>query len=153
MVINHACHLLLGRDNGVMIVGNTNKLRIHMIRINEPLGDFHDQLEGLAGGLDPVIVFEVHTNTQKIITSMHLAIPEVPHGRHEDRELDGKVVPNKFKLRLQKRCRQAAGDGSSWAWLAGGGLLCAACLLCRRGSLVLHFGVFFYVVIAAVTQL
>ncbi len=73
------------------------------------------------------------------------------------------VVPNEFWLRLQRSRRQAAGDGSSWAWLAGRGFLCAAGLLDRRGSLVLHFGVFFYVtvnvvvivvvVVAAVTQL
>jgi hypothetical protein len=63
-------------------------------------------------------------------------------------------------LRLQRSRHQAAGDGSSWAWLAGRGFLCAAGLLDRRGSLVLNFGIFFYVTInvviviaAAITQL
>jgi hypothetical protein len=167
--INHACRLSLGRDDGVMIVGNTDKLRIHTIRIdgtytiriNESPRDFHGQLEGLAGGLNPVIFFGVHTNTQEINTNAHpLAIPKVFCGRHKDRELDEKVVQNKYPLRLQRSRRQAAGDGSSWVRLAGRGFLCAARLLCRRGFLVLHFNVFFYVVInvvivvaAAVAQL
>ncbi len=85
LAINHACRLLLGRDDGVTIVGNTNKLRIHMIRIDESLRDFHEQLESLTGGLNPVIVFEVHTDTQKINTNAHLAIPEVLRGWHKDR--------------------------------------------------------------------
>jgi hypothetical protein len=87
LAINHACHLSLGRDDGVTIVGNTNKLRIHTIRIDESLRDFHENLEGLTGGLNPVIDFEVHSNTQEINTNAHLAIPEVLCGRHEDREL------------------------------------------------------------------
>jgi hypothetical protein len=161
VAINYPCRLLLGRDNGVTIVGNTNKIRIHTIRIDESPKDFNKQLEGLAEGLNPVIVFEVHTDTQEIITSAHLAIPEVPCGRHQDRELDRKVVPNKFWLQLQRSRHQAAGDGSSWVCLAGRGIVCAARLLCRRGSLVLHFGVFFYVavnvvvgvVVVAITQL
>jgi hypothetical protein len=147
LAINHACRLLLGRDNGVAIIGNTNKLGIHTIRINESLKDFHEQLEGISGGLNPVIIFEVHTDTQEINTNVHLAIPEVPRGRHEDRELDEKVVPNEFWLQLQRSCHQAAGDGNSWVWFAGGGFLRAAHLLYRRGSLVLHFGVFFYIII------
>ena len=85
LAINHACCLLLGRDDGVTIVGNTNKLCIHMIRYNESSKDFHEQLESLTGGLNPVIVFEVHTNTQEINTNVHLAIPEVPCGRHKGR--------------------------------------------------------------------
>jgi hypothetical protein len=55
LAINHPCRLLLGRDDGVTIVGNTNRLRIHTIRINESPRDFHEQLEGPAGGLNPVI--------------------------------------------------------------------------------------------------
>jgi hypothetical protein len=150
LAINHACYLSLGRDDGVTIVGNTDKLRIHTIRIDESPRDFHEQLEGLAGGLNPVIVFKVHTDTQEINTNTHLAIPEVPRVRHEGRELDRKVVQNEFWLRLQRSRHQAAGDGSSWVWLAGGGFLCAAHLLCRRGSLVLLFGVFFYVIVVVV---
>ncbi len=85
LTINHACRLSLGRDDGVTIVGNTNKLCIHTIRIKESLRDFHEQLESLTRGLNPVIVFEAHTNTQEINTNVHLAIPEVPRGRHKDR--------------------------------------------------------------------
>jgi hypothetical protein len=107
-------------------------------------------LRVLQGGGNPVIIFKVHTNIQEIQTNAYLAIPEVSHGRHKDRELKRKVVPNEFWVRLQRSCCQAAGDGSSWVWLAGRGFLCAAGLLGRRGSLVLHFGVFFYVVINAV---
>jgi hypothetical protein len=58
LAINHACRLLLGRDDGVKIIGNTNKLRVHTIRIDESLRDFHEQLEGLTGGLNPVIVLK-----------------------------------------------------------------------------------------------
>jgi hypothetical protein len=154
LAIKHACCFLLGRDDGVRIIGNSNKLRIHTIRIEE-------SPRGLAGGLNPVIVFEVHTDTQEINTNANLAIPEVPCGRHKDRELDGKVVPNEFRLQLQRKRRQAAGYGRSWVWLASRGFLCAVPLLFRRGSLVLHFGVIFYVVVnvvvvivvAAITQL
>jgi hypothetical protein len=85
LAINHACRLSLGRDNGVTIVGNTKKLRINTIRIDESLRDFHEQLESLTGDLNPVIVFKVHTDTQEINTNAHLATPEVPRGRHEDR--------------------------------------------------------------------
>ena len=49
--------------DGVMIVGNTNKLRIHKIRIDESPGDFQ-----------PCIVFEVHTDTEE---KAHMAILEV----------------------------------------------------------------------------
>ncbi len=85
LAMNHACHLSLGRDDGITIVGNTNKLCIHTIRIDESLRDFHEQLESLTRGLNPVIVFKVHTDTQEINTSAHLAIPEVPRGRHKDK--------------------------------------------------------------------
>jgi hypothetical protein len=64
LAINHVCGLSLGRNDRIRIVGNTNKLRIHMIRIDESSRDFNEQLEGLTGGLNPVIVFEVHSNTQ-----------------------------------------------------------------------------------------
>jgi hypothetical protein len=40
LAINYVCRLSLGRDRGVTIVGNTNKLRIHTIRIDESLRDF-----------------------------------------------------------------------------------------------------------------
>jgi hypothetical protein len=55
-------------------------------------------IRGLAGGLNLVIVFEVHTDTQEINANSPLAIPEVPRGRHEDREPDGKVVARELWL-------------------------------------------------------
>jgi hypothetical protein len=64
LAINHACGLSLGRNDSIRIVGNTNKLRIHMIRIDESSRDFNEQLEGLTRCLNPVIVFEVHSNTK-----------------------------------------------------------------------------------------
>ncbi len=98
LAINHACRLSLGRDDGVMIIQNTLELRIQMRRIDESRGDSHEQLEGLAGDLNPVIVFKLHTDSQEINITAHLAIPEVPRGRHEGGELDGKAEPNKFWL-------------------------------------------------------
>mgnify|MGYP006167634527 CR=1 FL=1 len=98
LAINHACGLSLGRDDGVTIVQNNGKLRVQTTWINESPGGSHKQLEGLAGGLNLVIVFEVHTNSQEINANALLAIPEEPRGRHKDRELDGKVVPNAFWL-------------------------------------------------------
>ena len=77
--------VLLGRDDGVTIVREMNKLRIDTIRIHESPGDSHEQLENLAGGLNLVIGFEVHTDAQEINTNAPLAIPEVPRGRHKDR--------------------------------------------------------------------
>jgi len=58
------------------------------------MGDSHEQLEGLARGLSPVVL-GVHPNSLEINTNTHLAIPKVPRGRHGDREFDGKIVPIK----------------------------------------------------------
>ena len=98
LAINHACRLSLGRDDGVMIIQNTLELRIQTRRIDESGGDSHEQLEGLAGDLNPVIVFEVHTDSQEINTTARLAIPKVPRVRHKGEELNGKVELNKFWL-------------------------------------------------------
>ena len=100
LAINHACRLSLGRDDGVTITHNTLELRTQTRRIDESPGDSHEQLEGLAGDLNPVIVFEVHTDSQEINTTAHLAIPKVPCVRHKGGELNGKVELNKFWLRL-----------------------------------------------------
>ncbi len=104
LAINHACRLLLGRDDGVTIVGNTNKLCIHTIRINESSRGFHEQLESLTGGLNPVIVFEVHTNFQEINTNAHLAILKYPVGDTRT----GNWTERLYQMNFSCNCREAA---------------------------------------------
>ena len=96
LAINHACSLSLGRDDGVTIVRDMGKLQIDTTWIDESPGDSHEQ--GLARGLNLVVVFEVHPDSQEINTNAPLAIPEVPRGRDKDGEPDGEVVPNAFWL-------------------------------------------------------
>ena len=119
LAINHACGLSLGRDNGVTIVRDISKLRIDATWIHKSWGDSHKQLEGLAGGLNLVLFFEVHPDSQEIDTYAPLSIPEVPRGTQKEREPNGDVVTNTFWR--QRNCSQGAGDGSSWVWLASSG--------------------------------
>jgi hypothetical protein len=90
-------------------------------------GDSHEQLEGLAGGLNLVVFFEVHPDSKEIDTYAPLAIPEVPRGTQKVREPNGDVITNTFWR--QRNCSQGAGDGSSWVWLASSGFLPGGSLL------------------------
>jgi len=107
---------LAGQRQWCHDVRDTSKLPIHTTQIHESLGDSNEQLEGLARGLNLVVFFKVHPDSQEIDTYVPLAIPEVPRGTQKKREPDGDVAPSAF-LR-QRNCSQGAGDGSSWVWLA-----------------------------------